>query len=813
MAADSDGSPEPLDDSVTTIVTCEGDYYDPTFHDKFKITLDKLENILCQEHPRKQSPVKNSPCRTEMCCEDSDRQCIKVAKLEPWNSVRVTLSIPREVAARLRQMANEGSEQLRQLGILSVQVEGDQVISLRIASRFGNEEVQEIVLNTTASPAAGAENISSSAPAVSDQQVNPLSASTSSISRFLQNTTPSAVQQASIVTVSSTPSEFRSPNVVCPSDTQVPLKVTTSVNAGLVQQGTSRGHEALSRPFPFASMQQAAIAIQNRQQDFHRVVAGVSTSSASSQSSSYTQPPPPYPSNKIIAATSATVVNTNTPPALASTSPSGQNIAISSPLLVNLLQNEGGQNQKADNKSKPKVPAKLPPSLIVNDLNRVPQLQQTIVTTSSSVPSSSSSNLTKQPPPPVLVSQPTTNNPRLQQAQQLRTLQQQLIQKQSQHKILAQQTQAQIRVTTASTVAPTPYRGTQSQTPQLVQAQVTQPPPYHANRTITAQQQALFKRVQQPTQQRLFTSQFPTSNVPDFSNSSLLNNQTVIAQPMPHLGQLTSNNHIDTSLLNITPSLTDISKDLDSLLPSLTDLDATDLNDIVGNLVPDDVVEAIAQHEQEQAALQLTSKPIEMPNELTSKGKKRLFLINPSNGMLEPMPSDESSPETDASDTEESKKNVMDVFSEFNDYSNSIYSDEDTNSMSSSFKRGVFDTNSDSSDTNKTTDSSNNNKSHRPKNFAKIRRDSPNYVKGNCNSAAGIGKLLKEKIPTEKIKLRLKLEKNEPVNPAYKAELSFINRPEPKLANSSPLAISNPLSTAITTHSTGKYFFYNVIQP
>ena len=67
--------------------------------------------------------------------------------MEPWNSVRVTFNIPRDAARRLRILAEQGSDSLRELGVLGVQIEGDRLISLTLA---GRTQPTQLMFNTSA---------------------------------------------------------------------------------------------------------------------------------------------------------------------------------------------------------------------------------------------------------------------------------------------------------------------------------------------------------------------------------------------------------------------------------------------------------------------------------------------------------------------------------------------------------------------------------------------------------------------------------------------------------------------------------------
>ncbi|XP_017771567.1 PREDICTED: serine-rich adhesin for platelets [Nicrophorus vespilloides] len=617
MAADSAGV------ALTAVVTCEGDLDDPEFAGVFERTLASLQGIL-EEGP------------------------IKVHKLEPWNSVRVTLSIPREAALRLRQLANDGSQQLRALGILSVQVEGDQVISLRLAATSSTAESQEIVLRTGQQDGSG----SSGSTSLSQLLVGGASSGGESV---VSSGTATASSNSSI-TASSEKVQFRSPNVVCPSDSIVP-KVPVGSASNAVTPPTTK---TFAGPFPFTSMNQAMHSNGN---------GGVG---ASAPVANFSTPPPPYPGKH--------------PP-----------VTLSSPLLVNLLQNEGGTssstsssiNSTASTSSSTRLQSELTSTNKVRTLpstqqasnnkilyNVLPQRQQqqiTNVTLSTQQQQQQQKLVIREQPPP---------QPSQQQQQKSQQHQQQHHHHQQQQapstQVVGHHNHSMSQVASTTSSLSTPIVTVRNPTvPYNIfnpQPQTQLPPPSYPN-TIRQWGDSLGQHYQQQQMQQ--------------------------PPQMPQLQEL-------------MPSLTDLKADLDQLLPTLE-------RDLAGS-------------------------PPDLPDLLNDKSSKTVYLINPLTGELEPQSN---------SDSEEEE--FRDVFTGLP--SPSTLSDEDTNST---IRPDTTDQ-SDSESRSCHSDSSKHSKIKGRNRDAKG-RDSPSVA----------GK------PTEKIKLRLKLEKSEPVSPAYKVDVSFINTQQSK---------------------------------
>ncbi|CAG9813354.1 unnamed protein product [Phaedon cochleariae] len=677
---------------LSTILTCEGDLLDPRFPARLNIVINSLNDIL----------------------GDS----VKVRKLEPWNSVRVTLSIPREAALRLRQLANEGSQQLRALGILSIQVDGEQVISLRLATGSINSEPQEIILRTSQD---------GSTSGSSNRQEQDLG-----LSNFLQTNATSTS-----LNTNNTQVQFKSPNVVCPSDSVVPKVGTSSV--------------ASNRPFPFTSMNQAIHS--NRESPFNAL-------------------PPPYPSKQ--------------PP-----------VTISSPLLVNLLQNDGSKEPSGGGGvSKASKPPHLPPSVSPAPNLHLHNLHHANVPPSNCAsPSALSTNTSIRqnstiltsttaaggmskpppPPPPPQYHRPMSSSSLVKQ-HPMSGLQNSTAPVNSQNTPLSQNvmshTPQPAPQTNAIQQAPAPLQPTnvyQSQTTlkknpllnnssnlvgPLVQPNLNFP---HAKlnkahslpNSVRPSHLSLAKNpspnqapVSNPLKQPVPKPPHPFAqhNKTNFvshgnpvqpeSAPSNLTNVMLRSLPSPPPYSVAVSRPPWDSLVDLTPTLTDLrADDLDELLPTLE-------RELTQSPLPELPEDFLADH----------STLISSAEELSDRRK---FLINPLTGELEP----QSSGESDSED-------LKDVFTGLP--SPATLSDDDTCSTTRP------DTTTDQSDSE--TRSSDPGKPPRSK-------TSRSRERGRDSPA----------LKPEKIKLRLKLEKSEPVNPAYKVDVSFVNQ-QPKKASASLMA-------------------------
>ncbi|XP_026097242.1 nuclear receptor coactivator 6-like isoform X3 [Carassius auratus] len=114
-----DGSRSPTTTS-TIFVAFKGNMNDEDFQEKLDTILHGMPDMLLLGTQR-----------------------LEPERVEPWNSVRVTFNIPREAAERLRLLAQNNQQQLRDLGILSVQIEGEGAINVAV----GQGRSQEVRVN------------------------------------------------------------------------------------------------------------------------------------------------------------------------------------------------------------------------------------------------------------------------------------------------------------------------------------------------------------------------------------------------------------------------------------------------------------------------------------------------------------------------------------------------------------------------------------------------------------------------------------------------------------------------------------------
>lgn len=137
------------------VVTCEGDLHDADFPARLRHLLRHLRRLVFTSEHR-QSRLKLDKVSTDESTPNATPPKFTfvnvrsfVFQVEPWNSVRITLSVPMAAALRLRALAAAGAPQLRALGVLSVQLDGDRALSLRLATPSTSQQSSGNVFSPT----------------------------------------------------------------------------------------------------------------------------------------------------------------------------------------------------------------------------------------------------------------------------------------------------------------------------------------------------------------------------------------------------------------------------------------------------------------------------------------------------------------------------------------------------------------------------------------------------------------------------------------------------------------------------------------
>ncbi|XP_014662554.1 PREDICTED: serine-rich adhesin for platelets-like [Priapulus caudatus] len=306
---EGDPDPEQEDHLLQTVLTCKGDLADPEFPSRLKQLTSKLENILHTD--------------------------VRVSKVEPWNSVRVTFNIPRDAALRLKHLAERGDNKLQELGVLSVQIEGDTIVALTIAGR--DNQPQEIVLKTTDGGAASggggggggggfAQTDDASAPGPSNVDITQ-----KSISQLFAQHSPVGHTASNLFNQIAASGVFRSPNVVAPNSEPLPFQQASPRNAVIGQRRPA------VHAFPFSSMQTHPVSSSQSATSPGLATMGNPMLQQQQQPRGFAPGqvyPPPRPPGL---PTQTSISYTSVPRMVASSE-----VALSSPLLVNLLQSGGG---------------------------------------------------------------------------------------------------------------------------------------------------------------------------------------------------------------------------------------------------------------------------------------------------------------------------------------------------------------------------------------------------------------------------------------------------------------------------------------